>query len=330
MVNMEGPVRERLLPLLKVGEAVSGEELAARLGVSRVAVWKGIKELKGRGVQVASGRRGYWLSQPADLISIIALEALLKGCLVGGTIVYRESVDSTQSLARALVEGGAHDGLIVVAERQSEGRGRMGRKWVSDAGGLWFTIAIRPKVSPAFLQACTSMVSLSVRDSIRALLGREPLLKWPNDVLVGKGKVCGVLSEVAASADEIRYVLLGVGVNVNNDVRSIGARGTPAASLKELLGHAVQRDALLVSIIKGVDMRYRRARKEGFGALLDEYRASCSTVGKRVRVEYTDSVIEGMAVGIDELGALVVKSDGKVFKAHSGDVVHLRARRLKL
>jgi BirA family biotin operon repressor/biotin-[acetyl-CoA-carboxylase] ligase len=317
-------VSSRILPFLRVGEAVSGTTLARTLGVSRVAVWKAIQELKGRGVRIEASREGYVLLEEADLVDPLRLASSLEGCLVGHSIAYRDVIESTQTLARAYADDGLEDGLVILAESQTAGRGRLGRRWVSDRGGLWFSVALTPKAPPDFIQVFSYMASLSVRDSIAPLAGSSPWLKWPNDVFVKSKKVCGVLTEVAATTDEIRYLLLGIGLNVNNDVSSVDGGSYEVTSLKELAGAMVDREELLVSILRGIDARYRRSSKDGFGDIVEEYRQGCGTIGEWVRVSYSDAVLEGRATGIDERGALEVESEGRTAKVRSGDVVHLR------
>jgi BirA family biotin operon repressor/biotin-[acetyl-CoA-carboxylase] ligase len=315
---------DRLLPLLRLGEAISGGHLARTLGVSRVAVWKAVQELKGRGVVIASSKKGYLLQEPADLLDPEAIRSSLERQVVGHVIVYKDVVRSTQTLARTFADEGLDDGLVVVAESQTSGRGRLGREWVSDRGGLWFSVGLTPKTSPDFVQVFSYMASLSVREAIEEMVSVKPWLKWPNDVFVRGRKVCGVLTEVAATVDEIRYVLLGIGVNANNDVSSIQRGGYAAASAKDFTGARVDRGKLLVSILKGIDARYAKSRSDGFGTVIEEYRAVCSTIGRRVRVSFSDGLLEGTATGIDERGALEVESDGRTVKVHSGDVIHLR------
>lgn len=317
-------VSARLLSLLRAGEVVSGADMARTLGVSRVAVWKAVQELKGRGVSITATRKGYFLVEPANLLNPGELIPSLEGCVVGHAIVYRDSIGSTQALARTFADDGLQDGLVVVAESQSAGRGRLGRPWVSDRGGLWFTVALKPTASPDFIQVFSYMASLSVRESIGPLVGANAWLKWPNDVFVQAKKVCGVLAEIAATVDEIRYVLLGIGVNVNNDVSSVDGRGYGAASLKEASGAMVNRSDLLVTILRGIDSRYAKSKRDGYSGIIEEYRAGCATIGERVRVLYSDKVLEGRATGIDDRGALEVESEGRTVKVHSGDVIHLR------
>jgi BirA family biotin operon repressor/biotin-[acetyl-CoA-carboxylase] ligase len=324
-VNVPSPkVSARLLPLLRVGEVVSGTALAESLGVSRVAVWKAVQDLKGRGVRIDASREGYLLVERADLIDPSGLISLLRGCVVGRSIVYRDSLGSTQTLARTLADESLEDGIVILAESQTAGRGRLGRPWVSDRGGLWFSVALTPRASPDFIQVFSYMASLSVRDSIEPLAGAKPWLKWPNDVFVRTKKVSGVLTEVAATVDEIRYVILGIGVNVNNDVSSIDGGSYDVTSLKELSGAMVDRGELLIAILRGIDARYAKSRQGRFADIIEEYRGGCATIGERVRVSYSDTVLEGKATGIDERGALEVESGGRTVKVHSGDVIHLR------
>ncbi|HVP22647.1 MAG TPA: biotin--[acetyl-CoA-carboxylase] ligase [Conexivisphaerales archaeon] len=308
---------------LHIGEPVSGAKIAADMGVSRVAVWKAMESLRKRGVKIAAGRDGYLLEEPADLLFPDDLERLFAGARIGHRVLYREQADSTQDMARKAAEGGCEDGTLVVAETQTSGRGRLGRRWDSDRGGLWFTVVIRPRGPPSVVQVYSYMASLSVREAVAELVPERPWLKWPNDVFIGGRKLSGVLTEVAASTDEVRYVLVGVGLNVNNPVGSVG-EAYSATSVKEAAGRFVDRNDLLASVLSRMNTRYEQCERDGPAAVIGAYRRSCSTIGKKVRVAYGDGSMEGLAVGIDETGALEVRSGGRLTKVHSGDVTHLR------
>jgi BirA family biotin operon repressor/biotin-[acetyl-CoA-carboxylase] ligase len=260
-----------------------------------------------------------------DRLSLARLRRGLRGSTIGGIVVLKDHASSTQSLAKKLAERGGEDGLVVVAETQSAGRGRLGRSWVSGKGGLWFTVLLRPKAHPRHAQAFACMASLSVKEALRDVAGIEAWLKWPNDVFVGSGKVCGVLSEVAATGDQVRYLLLGVGLNVNNEVSGIEGGAYAVTSVREASGRTADRNALLASILRRLDQRRRGALGDDFTETMEEYRSSCATIGQEVRVSFTDHDVVGQAIGIDEGGALQLKTKEGVLTVSSGDVIHLAA-----
>lgn len=325
MVNMEeASLEERIVKLLPLGKRLSGEFLAQQLGVSRVAVWKCVRRLRKRGVKIKSGREGYLLDSAADILLPFYLRSRLEGRTIGRNLVYRDMMVSTQTVGRKLADGGEKEGAVVLAEAQSASYGRLGRPWVSARGGLWFTVILRPDLPPASLQAFNYMASLSVYSTLRADLGVDAWLKWPNDVFVRGDKVCGIISEAAATSDSIRYVLLGVGLNVNNEMAEVGPGPYRAASMAALLGRFVDRNELLVSILTEMDSRYAGIKREGITRVVREYSSRCATLGRRVKVILGDRSFEGVVAGINDEGALEVDTGKGITRVYAGDVVHLR------
>jgi BirA family biotin operon repressor/biotin-[acetyl-CoA-carboxylase] ligase len=302
---------EILSALRSAGEEVSGEVLSRRLGISRVAVWKQIEELRRFGYRVAASPRGYRLESAPDL--------LLPGEFPGweSRVHHFDAVDSTMRAARTLARGGAEEGTLVVAETQTGGRGRLQRSWFSPSGGIYMTLVTRPRVAPFQAPRLNLLTAVAVSDSLERLHGITAGVKWPNDVLIGGRKVCGILAEMEAECDAVHYVNVGIGLNANSPVRDTQPLGV---SLEELLGAPVDRARLARDIVEGVLSRLPRLLD---AAVLDEWRRRTVTLGREVSIAAGDVIVRGTAIDIDDSGALLVRhSDGRVLPVVVGDCAH--------
>lgn len=316
---------DRVLKVLerREGEFISGSSIATELGVSRTAVSKAIASLRRKGFVIKSHPRlGYKLVWSDDLSTaqqyLSDLHTELKF-----TVYYLPSTRSTQDVARNLAEEGVPEGVVILAERQTAGRGRLGRTWYSEPGGLWMTLVLRPKISPMQVQLLSLLAGVAIARAIKNLYDLSPGLKWPNDVLVEARKVCGILVEVSAETDVINYSLLGIGINVNNKLPS--ELRESATSIHEILGKRVPRIPLLRAVLIEIDRMYehlKRGRKE---ALIKEWKKYSTTLGRRVRVIYSDREFEGEAIDIGGDGSLILRlNDGSKIRVTVGDIVHLR------
>lgn len=234
---------------------------------------------------------------------------------------YLASCSSTQEVAASLAEAGAQEGTVVLAEEQVAGRGRLGRSWVSPRGGLWFTVVLRPERLKV-VQLLSLAAGVAVARAVRDFCGVDARLKWPNDVQVEGRKLAGILVEGAAEAGAPRYALLGVGLNVNNDLPP--ELREAATSLKEIVGRAVPRVPLLLSMLEQLDEAYSSLRRGEGGRIVEEWKALSSTLGARVRAITRGEVIEGVAVDVDSDGGLVVETGSVRRVCYSGEVIHLR------
>jgi BirA family biotin operon repressor/biotin-[acetyl-CoA-carboxylase] ligase len=235
-------------------------------------------------------------------------------------VVYLERCGSTQDAARELAERGVAEGAVVVAEVQEAGRGRLGRSWHSAAGGIYATVVLRPP--PRALRALSLAASVAVA-RVLGLLGLDAKVKWPNDVQVSGRKVCGVLVEAAAEPGGAVYALVGIGLNVNNELPPELAGA--AATLRGLLGKPVPRLPLFLKLLEELDDVYARVREGRWSEVLREWRGRSSTLGRIVRVETPEGAFTGLAVDVSEDGALLVRMEsGELREFHAGDVVHLR------
>ena len=234
-----------------------------------------------------------------------------------------DQVDSTNAYVREQARFGAHEGLVAVADHQTEGRGRLGRRWESPPGAnLLASVLLRPNIDPADLHLCTTVVALAAMDACRVVAGVGTLLKWPNDLFVDGAKVAGILAEAEFAGADLAAVVVGIGINV-------GWPGPPEAggtSLEAATGSPVDRRVLLHALLAALSER--RAGLEaaaGRRALADEGRRRCATLGQQVRVTLEGEEITGQAVAVDDAGHLVVETPTGSRRVTAGDVVHLRA-----
>jgi BirA family transcriptional regulator, biotin operon repressor / biotin---[acetyl-CoA-carboxylase] ligase len=306
-------MRAAILGFLRNSEReISGEVLGKELGISRVSIWKHIVSLRQAGYIIEASPQGYRLLSSPDLLLDCEFPELEK------KLYHFHTIGSTMDAARDLIENGAGEGTIVVAESQSNGRGRLGREWFSPQGGIYFTLILKPQIAPAYAPRLNLMASVAVAKTLRRLLGLDVRLKWPNDVLIEGRKVCGILAEMKAEVDALKYVTIGVGINAN---LSIAKYGTKVASLKELKGHEISRKEIFISIVKELLEQQPLLAK---GALIEEWRTLSATLNREVRIETTGGTIAGRAVDIDSSGALIIKgADGSLRTAISGDCFHL-------
>ncbi len=303
---------------------VSGERISDELGVSRTAVWKHIRNLRQAGYQIeAIPSRGYQLQQSPDVLMPEAIQSGLDCQLVGSRIISLEEADSTNLQASRLGDEGADDGLVVIADRQSSGKGRMGRQWESPGGvNLYASILLRPPVMPFEAPKLTFLSAVAVCRAIKNCTALQPTVKWPNDILLNGAKVAGLLNEMSSETDQVHYVVLGIGVNLNmraeqfpDDLRY------PATSLAIASGKVVSRLAFTRSLLQELDALYQLYLEEGSAPVFTAWTELCDLTGKRVQVDCNNLLIEGTMVGLGDDGALLVRtSAGKIESIYAGDV----------
>ena len=244
------------------------------------------------------------LPTDAALLAALELEPLrqsLSGARLGCKFHYFHEIESTNSYARALAEGGAAEGEVVIAESQSKGRGRLGRRWESPRfANLYLSIILRPKLAPVHAPQITLVAAVALAEAVDALIPQTPAIKWPNDILVGGKKLAGILTEASCDAEGVRYVILGLGVNLNYSLSSMPEQiRQRATSVLELTGQSVGRESFLGRLIQGIDRCYGELEKAGFAAVAPRWESYFGWRGKLVRVELLDQILTGRAKGID-------------------------------
>lgn len=305
---------------------VSGAELSQRLGVTRAAIWGRIEELRALGYEiVASPHQGYRLLSTPDVLHADDLLARLGPVrVVGRDIRVFEKTTSTNDVIEKLARDGVKEGAVVFAESQSRGRGRLGRRWMSPARkGLWFSVLLRPRLHPMAATQVTVAAATALRRAIQRATGLDALIKWPNDILLRRRKTAGILTELNAELDDIRYLILGIGVDVNLNVADLPEElaGT-VTSLRTELGRPVPRADLAVIILRELDHDYARVLQGQFGAVAEEWQQHCSTVGQRVSIRMGTRQLRGRAESLGDDGELLLRTDhGHIERIIGGDVV---------
>ncbi len=318
-------MKEKILEYLKKEhEYISGDDISARLGISRQGLWKHIQDLKDAGYDiVAVPHLGYRLESSPDRLSGMEVSDGLNTKFIAKKIHHFDYLSSTMDFAMQLGMQSAPGGTIVIAESQTRGRGRLGRSWLSPKyKGIYFSVILRPKISPSASPVLTLLSAVSICEAVKKNSGLDARIKWPNDVLAGEKKIAGILTEINAEMDKVNFVVIGIGLNVNNDRKSLIPQAT---SLKEQLGHPLSRISLLQELLRRMEDNYFLMEKNGAGAIIEKWRSFNLTLGSRVKVHFQGRYIEGQAIGIDNDGSLLIRKDaGLVQKIFSGDIVHLR------
>lgn len=294
----------RLIALLD--EGVSGERAAAELGVSRVAVWKMVKKLEEWGYNIERGRKGYRIVSEPQLSPFRASKTVFDTGLFKQFVFFKE-VDSTNRVARELNEA------LVMAERQTAGRGRLGREWMSEKGGLYFSMSLSPGMPVSEVPKLTLTAGVAVAEALSFANAR---LKWPNDVIVEGKKVCGILSEVTGEDMSVK-VVVGIGINVSNPV----PENVPAANLRQFCDVGILDVFQLV--MERFSCRYSQLVSGEWEKIRKRWVELSDTIGRRVRVSVAGRTYEGVAVGIDSDGALLME-DGGLKRVFSGECFYVR------
>ena len=247
----------------------------------------------------------------------------LKTDFIGQEIRYFTEITSTNDVAKELAAKGAKEGTIILAETQTLGKGRLGRRWLSPKGGIWFSVILRPRISAKDSYQLTFMASVAVAQTIRKMFKLNTEIKWPNDVLVNERKVCGILTETSTRDDAVDSVVIGIGVNVNVDLTSFPKDlRASITSLEAEVKREVKRERLLCALLEELENYYNMLQQKKFEFILEEWKSLTTLFGAYVEVTSFEEKIKGLAVGVDENGALeVLLENGTVRKISSGDVV---------
>jgi BirA family biotin operon repressor/biotin-[acetyl-CoA-carboxylase] ligase len=305
--------------------STSGADLATNLGVTRAAIWSHVKELRSLGYEIeASPHDGYRLIGVPDLLHADdLLSRIAPGQIIGRDIRVFEKTTSTNDVVEKLAQDGVKEGVVVFAESQTKGRGRLGRAWMSPVRkGLWFSVLLRPKINTQSVTQLTVAAATAMSRAIKSHTGLPVEIKWPNDLLLHGLKFGGILTELNAEPDSVRYVVLGIGLDVN-----ISASEFPeslrkiATSLKAQLGRSVHRPDLAEKLLSELDRDYQRICAGNFEDIADEWERQCTTIGRNVTVSIGPSQIRGRAESLDPAGALLVRTEhGRLERIIGGDV----------
>lgn len=303
---------------------ISGEELSQACGCSRTAVWKHIEELRQEGYEIEAVRKsGYRLLAAPD--SILGEEIMLNldSRFIGRHVISYDSVVSTQPLAHEAAAKGAVEGTLILAEEQTGGKGRMGRPWHSPKGsGIWMSLILRPDIPLPTAPQITLLTAVAMAKTMQDVLGVEARIKWPNDIFIQGKKVCGILTELNAEAHQIKYLIVGMGINANLSLEEFPLELREiATSLQIEAGSPIRRASFIQAFCRIFERLYEGYLEHGFAPIRAAWEANSYTIGRQVQVYSTQTPLSGTAVGLDSDGVLIVRDAlGQEHKVYSADV----------
>nr|AIF02952.1 biotin--acetyl-CoA-carboxylase ligase (birA) [uncultured marine thaumarchaeote KM3_15_F02] len=308
-------------------EYLSGQDLSDVLKISRVAVWKHIKKIQTLGYKIESKQKlGYRLIDDTEKLLPWEITRDLKTKLIGKRVYYFEEIDSTQNFAQNIAADKKENGTIIIAEKQTSGRGRLDRKWTSPKGGIWFSLIIHPKfdVSSSTLIPILSAVALS--KSIKSVLGIETEVKWPNDITMNGKKVAGVLVDASFQTNSIDYLILGIGINFDIDAKKLEKRLTKTPNfygIDSLRGkeNKTPPKTLLKEFLLQFEKNLFQLDKGEKSKIIKEWTKRAAGIGKKITINTSNGKISGISQGIDNDGALKIKTRNETKKIYVGDVV---------
>lgn len=317
-------MKAEIIRLLKECDGyLSGQELCELLGVSRTAVWKVIKQLQKEGYEIEAVRnRGYRLVEGGDVMTEAEIKSCMDRACGSWNIVCYDETDSTNTRAKHLAEEGAGEGTLVVAERQNAGKGRRGRSWVSPSGtGIWMSLVLRPDIPPSKASMLTLVAALGVCEGIYRAIQVKTDIKWPNDIVLNKKKICGILTEMSTELDSIQYVVVGVGINVN--IEAFPEELSQTATSLYLETKEKYKRAPIIGAVAAAFWHYYKAFLEtgDLSGLKEDYESRLANMGRQVTVMASPEAYGGICRGIDKEGELLVeRENGEICHVLSGEV----------
>ncbi|HYH02415.1 MAG TPA: biotin--[acetyl-CoA-carboxylase] ligase [Bacillota bacterium] len=319
---------EQILQILKAnqGEYISGERLAKLSGITRAAIWKQINQLREIGYLIESTpRRGYKLLNLTGALHPYEIKEGLQTAVFGHNIDYHEEIDSTNLRARKLAAQGAPEGTVVIAERQTTGRGRLGRNWSSQSGlGLWFSLILRPRVSASELAVVTILTAVSLTRAIQQATGIQVQVKWPNDLLYQGSKLAGILAELNGEMDRVNYLILGIGLNVNHETVDFPVElQDKAISLRLINNMIFDRKSILQQFLRKFEQSYTMLGSGRMDEVIEYARKHSATLDKQVVINQGfGKTLTGTALDLDWDGSLWLEDQtGQKIKVYSGEII---------
>lgn len=319
-------MKNKIIEFLKNNQDkyVSGEEISNILGVTRAAVWKHIKSLKDMGYNIESApKKGYKLVMSPDILTYNEIKEYLKTEFVGRDIYYFDELDSTNSYAKSIAEQLEGEGQVVITEKQVNGRGRLGRQWVSQNNkGIWMSIILKPKIDIYDVSKITQVAAASVNKAINDL-DVNSLIKWPNDIIIDNKKVCGILTEMNSEINIINYIVVGIGINVNHNKSDFSEEIKDVATSVKIHNNCnnVKRNELVARILNYFEDYYNEFVSGNFNVSLNICKENSYVLNKYINIIKNDKITVAKAIDINDNGELVVEyNDGNIGTILSGEV----------
>jgi len=322
--------RNKLISLLakERDRFISGQALSVALNISRNAVWKHMNELKKDGYQIeAQSNKGYRITGFPEKISENTLQWGLETEWAGRTIIHKEIVNSTQTIAHEAARSNAAHGTAVIADEQIEGKGRMNRDWQSAKDqGLWLSLILRPEIQPQQAPQLTLLTATVLADVLSLYTETAPMIKWPNDILLNEKKCAGILTEMQAEQDQIKYIIIGIGLNVNQEEKELTATiQNKATSLKAATGKDWSLKELFQTFMSAFEKAYDSYIENGFSEIKSKWESYGFKIGQQIRIKTMNKSWDALFTGISNDGALVIEEeDGNLTTLYSAEIDWLK------
>lgn len=318
-------LRHKILSVLLKDNTIflSGEEISRLVGVSRAAIWKHIEELRNKGYQIdAKPRKGYRLIYRPDRVAAEEIQNELQTLSFGRQVRYEPVAKSTQILAHQWARAGAVEGSLVIADEQQEGKGRLGRKWHSPPkAGVWMSLVLRPPIPIQQASHLTLLASVGVSTAIINLANLPIQIKWPNDLLIHEKKVCGILTELRGDQDKIDYMILGIGINVNQQANQFPAELREIATSLAIESNQIfSRAHLIAAVMKQLEHYYHLYLKQGFEPIRNKWESLSNLIGKKITAKTPQKEVVGVAESLGMDGSLLVRSGDDLITIYSADI----------
>ncbi len=315
-------MKKEILEILNDKEYISGEKIGKKLNVSRTSVWKQINNLKKMGYVIESVKnKGYKIKSRPDIPLELEIKRNLNTEVIGRKIKYFKTLPSTNTYAKKNIEKNLNDGTIIISKVQTKGRGRKNRFWSSNKGGLWFSIVLYPDISPDRGIFITMSASISIYKAIKEKTGIDSEIKWPNDILINKKKLCGILTEFDAETDKINYAIVGIGINFDNDIKD--SLKNIATSIKRESKKKISRVDFLKSIIENFDFYYSYVKKGEYDKIRKEWLKYSKIIGKKIKVTQNKESLIGIVEKVDKNGFLILNTKKEKIRILSGDIEYI-------
>lgn len=315
----------KVLEILKsnFNKFVSGEKISRSVGISRVGVYKIINKLISEGCNIKRNKKlGYKLTE----LPFSPYELLKQKFNIPKQVFFYKKTTSTMEVAKQLIlENPNLDNFLVISEIQTSGKGRIQRKWFSPQGGLYFSVVIKPKISPQEIFLLNYIFSLSVVEVLNQHYSIEATTKWPNDIIVENKKICGILIESDIEIDKVNWCIIGTGININIEKNFFSKHYLEATSVCEILKRKIDLTEFLILLFEKINNWYNTFNNKNYDKIISEWKKFSSTIGKKVKIITFNQTIKATAIDISpKTGSLLIKTSHGIKEIHSGDCIHLR------
>ncbi|UFU01284.1 biotin--[acetyl-CoA-carboxylase] ligase [Radiobacillus kanasensis] len=317
--------RQRIINLLEKAKAeyISGQQISNVLEISRTAVWKHMKELEKDGYVIeAIAKKGYKIIESPDKLSVNTIQWGLHTDWLGKQVIHKPVTPSTQTLAQKLAIDGAEHGTVVIADEQTAGKGRLNRAWHSPNQGIWMSLLLRPVVLPYQASQLTLLTATVLVKVIEEITSVRPAIKWPNDIFIGDRKVAGILTEMQSEHDQIQYLIIGIGINVNQKGTDFPEElREKATSIRTETDKEWDMRVIIQHILQDFEKKYEHYIKEGFATIRSIWEDYGYKIGHEVTVKTMQEEQRVKIVGLQEDGSLLVENNGKRTPLYSGEII---------